>query len=142
MQQIKSLHKTLYQIGRIDETEYSAEVYERLEKLRLYKKLTEEGCSQETALEALKISRATFYRWKNLYNNEGLTGLERQSKRPIKIRRNTWCADDEQLVLKIRKQYPMWGKNKIATILQREHNKTLSTSTIGRIITRFIKAEK
>ena len=62
MQQLY-LHKKFYQIKRIDERQYSKEAYERYDKIRLFYKLLEEGCSEKTALEAIKTSRATLYRW-------------------------------------------------------------------------------
>ena len=61
------LHKKVYQVNEIDETEYSQKVYGRLEKIKLFDRLKKEGCSAKTALEALKIPQSTIYRWKKNY---------------------------------------------------------------------------
>jgi len=61
MQQ-RMLHRKFYHIQGIDETAYSQKTYDREKKLKLYQKLISEGCSQKTALEAIKASRATYYR--------------------------------------------------------------------------------
>jgi hypothetical protein len=48
--QNKVLLGKFYQIKKIDQTEYSPHVFERLEKIRLYNKLSAERCSKDTAL--------------------------------------------------------------------------------------------
>ena len=61
------LHRKLYHLNKIDESEYSSEAYKRYEKLRLYSKLRSEGCSERSALEAIGMSRATYFRWLKKY---------------------------------------------------------------------------
>lgn len=141
MQYIKRLHHKLYHVSRIDETKYSPETYERLEKLKLYQKLRDELCSQRTALEAIKTSRSTYYRWKNNYEKFGLKGLENDDRCPLSIRKHTWTTQDEKLVLKIRKNNPLYGKSKIAAILARDYKKILSISMVGRILKKLITAK-
>jgi hypothetical protein len=80
------------------------------------------------------MSRATYYRWKERYQTQGLIGLENKSKRPDKLRKHTWSDDDVRLILSLRKQYPLWGKHKIAVMLKRQHNKQMSASMVGRIL--------
>ena len=133
------IHRKFYQIQGIDETDYSQKAYDRKEKLRIYGKLVSEGCSQKTALEAIKISRATYYRWKRSYQLFGLAGLEDESRSPNNPRKTAWTRKDERLVLKVRKKFKLWGKYKIAAILSREYRINLSASTVGRIISKFIK---
>jgi|GEM_PF-6963421 len=89
MQQLK-LHNKIYQISRIDETEYSKEAYERLEKVKLFKQLKDEGCSAKTAIAALKVPISTLYRWKNRYKILGMLGLENENKRPNVLRKAQW----------------------------------------------------
>ena len=60
--QTKILHKKFYQVRSLNGREYSPEVLERESKLKFYKQLIWEGCSQKTALKAIKVSRATYYR--------------------------------------------------------------------------------
>ena len=79
------------------------------------------------------ISRQTFYRWKRRFDRHNLTTLEEHSHRPRKARRPTWTAELAERVLSLRKQYPRWGKDKLAVLLRRE-NLTVSTSMVGRIL--------
>jgi hypothetical protein len=123
MQQLV-LHKKLYQIGKIDETAYSSLVYERLEKINFFKK---------------KISRSTLYRWKKKYKVQGLIGLENESTRPNNLRQSKQNQAVIQLIAKLRKQNPLYGKEKIKILLQRDHKITLSVSTVGRTISDLIK---
>src|SRR5437868_2942174 len=133
------LPKRVYQLGRIDETEYSPKVYERLEKINLFKKLKSEVCSAQTALSALKVPQATIYRWNKNYIEYGLSGLEDQSKRPNKIRRSQWKRDIIQKILSLRKNNPLYGKYKIAVLLKRDYQIIASVSTVGRIIGYLVK---
>jgi transposase InsO family protein len=79
------------------------------------------------------ISRQTFYRWKRRFDRHDLRTLEERSHRPRKIRRPTWTADLAERVLALRKQYPRWGKDKLAVLLAREKLR-VSTSMVGRIL--------
>ena len=133
------LHKKLYQLNKIDESSYSQIVYKRYEILRLYKKLRAEGSSEATALEALGVSRSTFFRWAKRYKELGLEGLEEQSRTPKTLRKPSWKSEEEKAVLKIRKKYPLFGKNKIAVMLKRESDKIIPASTIGRILKKLLK---
>jgi len=80
------------------------------------------------------ISRQTFYRWKRRFDRHDLTTLEERSHRPRKVRQPTWSARLAERVLSLRKQFPRWGKDKLAVLLRREHL-TVSTSMVGRILT-------
>lgn len=138
MQQIY-LQEPYYKTRRIDCNTYSPEALERREKLKLYVQLREEGCSEKVALKAIGCSRPTYYRWKKAYLHKGLRGLENRSRTPLKNRKPMWDKRTEQLVLHIRRQFKLWGKLKIATILQREHQISVSPSTVGRILAKLIR---
>lgn len=130
--------KPFYPKTGINENEYSDLAYDRLEKLRLFKQLRSEGCSEKSALRAISTSRATYYRWLRGYQNDGLNGLENGCRCPNTVRTPSWNNELEHLVLKIRKTYPLWGKYKIAAIIKRDHGKDVSISTVGRIISKHI----
>ncbi len=132
--QTYNLRKKVYQIKRIDESEYAPKVYERYEKIRLYQKLRREGCSEKTALEAIKISRAQYFRLKRRYKSLGLEGLEDESKRPKKLREPLWDSKTEKIVIAMRHKYALWGKHKLSVIINRELGVNISASTIGRIL--------
>jgi len=79
------------------------------------------------------ISPQTFYRWKHRYDPYHLESLEDHSRRPQHLRQPTWSIELVQAVLRLREQYPRWGKDKIV-ILLREQGWQISTSIVGRII--------
>ncbi len=136
--QIIYLHKKVYQINTIDGSEYSLKAIERYEKLRLFQKLRGEGCSEKTALEAIKMSRASYFRWKRKYGAMGLAGLEDESKRPHNVRKPQWDKKTEDAVIIIRLKYRYFGKEKIAVMLKRELSKEISVSMVGRILTKAL----
>lgn len=85
------------QINNIDESDYGKEAYEILDKLKLFKKLINERCSFKKALEAIKTTRATYYRWIRRYKEFGLADLENESIRPNKVRRPFWKVETERI---------------------------------------------
>ena len=133
MQQLM-LHEKLYPISRIDETSYSETVYERLRKIELFKKMSNEGCSRKTICESLQVSQATLYRWQKNYKKYGLSGLEDESKRPNNVRKKTWKQHAVRKIEELRRKNPLYGKQKIAVLLKRDHMTYVSISTVGRII--------
>lgn len=52
-------HRKWYHITKIDESPYSKVALEGYEKVQLYNKLRNEGCSEVLSLEAIGVSRAT-----------------------------------------------------------------------------------
>ncbi len=76
------------------------------------------------------ISRQSFYRWKRRYDPEHLVSLQDRSHRPHRQRQPTWTPELAERVLRLRRQYPCWGQDKPAVLLQRE-GKQVSTSMVG-----------
>ncbi len=83
------------------------------------------------------ISPQTFYRWQRRYNPHHLETLESRSHTPRRLRRPTWTPEQVEAVLKLREEYPRWGKDKLMVLL-REKGIILSASMIGRIL-RYLK---
>jgi len=82
------------------------------------------------------ISPQTFYRWKKRYNPHHLESLEDRSHKAHHLRRPTASAELIESVLKLREDYPRWGKDKLAVLL-RDRGCQVSTSMVGRIIRRL-----
>lgn len=82
------------------------------------------------------ISPQTFYRWKKRYNPWHLESLENRSCRPKHVRQPTYSADLVNAVLRLREEYPRWGKDKLVILLHRE-GLGCSASTVGRILRRL-----
>lgn len=140
--QTKRLHKRYYYISKIDERDYSKTVWERKQKLDLFDRLICEGCSEDTALQAINLSRATYYRLKARFQKNSLAGLEYQSRKPHHIKQPQWSPEIETKVCEIRNKFRVWGKDKIAVILKREFNIKISISTVGRILSKLLENGK
>ena len=110
----------------------------RLKQLELYEKLRGEGCCEATALDALGWSRATYYRWKMRYREDGLDGLESGSCAPRQRRVCQWTKQQEQQVLHLRQRFPLWGKRKLWRVLVRDQGWVLSESTVGHIVAKLV----
>jgi putative transposase len=80
------------------------------------------------------ISRQTFYRWRRRYDPLDLATLEGRSHRPHHRRQPTWSFHLAEKVLRLRLQFPRWGKDKLAVLL-RKQKIAISTSMLGRILT-------
>jgi len=84
------------------------------------------------------ISPQTFYRWKRRYNRKELSSLEDRSHRPCHVRQPTYSVELVEAVLRLREEYPRWGKDKLVVLL-REKGFSCSASTVGRIIGKLKK---
>ena len=80
------------------------------------------------------ISRQTFYRWKPRYDGWDLSTLEDRSHRPHHRGQPTWTGEQAERVRRLREQYPRWGKDKLAVLLQQQ-GWAVSVSMVGRILT-------
>lgn len=138
--QLKFLQEPYYRTRHINDKPLSEVVKKRLKQLELFQALRKDGCSETLALKAIDLSRATLYRLKKNYRDKGLLGLENKSTRPYKVRKPQWSRATEQRVLHLRRQFPLWGKLKIAAILERENGPRLSPSTVGRILDKLLKS--
>jgi len=94
--------------------------------------------SQNVALTCrhFGISRQTFYRWRRRYYPLDLSSLEARSHCPRRRRWPTWSFPLEEKVLTLRRQFPRWGKDKLAVLVRRA-GMTVSTSMVGRILTQL-----
>lgn len=79
------------------------------------------------------ISPQTFYRWKERYDPKHTESLEDLSHRPKHLRQPTYSVELIEAVLRLREEYPRWGKDKLVILLRRE-GFTCSASTVGRIL--------
>lgn len=93
-----------------------------------------EGSSNTLCQNYAGISRSTYYRYKKRIKNVEIF----KSTRPYNVRKKQYTQSQVNLIVKIRKDSPTYGKFKIAVILKRDHGVTLSESTVGRIIKELI----
>jgi len=133
--QIKGLHRNIYRLYSYARTQECLEVYRQKyqNQVQLWKKLAAEGLGLVLLQETVGISRATYYRHRKILKNLE-KGITPPSKSPKSLNKPKWGESHKQLVLQIRRANPTYGKEKIAIILKRDHQQTISQSTVGRIL--------
>jgi putative transposase len=132
---IVGLPKSFYYVSRHGPIELSYKAHDRLSKLKIWKRLREEGYSSQQAAELVDVPRANLYRWQKRMEEGGLRGLEDRSHRPKNCRRPMWSPKLSEAVIELREQYG-WGKEKLTPLLLKEGWQT-SESTVGRILKRL-----
>lgn len=139
--QIKGLHKNIYKLYAYARTQECLNLYiqKYQDQVQRWQKLGSEGVSLELRQEIVGISRATYYRHRNILKNLE-KGITPPSKKPIKLNKPKWGESHKQLVIQVRRENPTYGKEKIAIILKRDHGQTISQSTVGRIL-KFLKGK-
>ena len=103
------------------------------QRIRAFQVWQETGKVEQACQEA-KISRSTFYYWKQRFLEDGYPALEDvRSHAPINPRRTD--AAVEQEVISLKKNNPAWGKARIAAkISNQKSNKSVSPNTVRRIL--------
>ena len=91
------------------------------------------GKTGPEASRILGVPRSTLYRWRRSLREKGPKGLEDKSRRPKSRRQPTWSVETADAVLRLREQYPHWGKDKVVVLLKRQ-GRSASTSMVGRIL--------
>lgn len=133
--QIKSLHKNIYKLYSYARTQECLDAYRAKHQMRVnrWKAAKAEGLNDAACQRLSGISRASYYRAKKRLTeiNDGRIPPSKARKHQTKPR---WGEAERQLVLKVRRENPSYGKEKIARILSRDYRKTFSVSTIGRIL--------
>ena len=133
--QIKALHKNVYRLYGYARTQECLDAHRRKheERVHRWRSLKAEGLSDEAAARLSGISRAGYYRSVKALEKmkQGLLPPSKARKRQNKPR---WGEAEKQLVLAVRRANPAYGREKIAIILARDHARTISPSTVGRIL--------
>jgi transposase InsO family protein len=133
---IVGLPKEFYYLSRNRPIELSHLAQQRLQWLKTWQRLREEGFTAQKAAEILRLPRSTLYRWQKRVEEQGLRGLEDGDRRPKHVRRPQWSPELAEAVLSLREAYPGMGKEKLWKLLSRVDVHT-SASTVGRILKRL-----
>lgn len=120
----------LERLARLGGAVLSSVAKRRLEWIDWYRS---HGENARRTCRHFSISPDTFYRWLRRYDGRDLTRLEDRSHRPRRLRQPTWSPKLAAEVLRLREQFPRWGKDKLVILLRRE-GWQVSTSMVGRII--------
>src|SRR4030065_1675298 len=126
-----TVHGALRMAGR--GPELSAQARRRLKWMDYYES---HGHNARLTCRYFGVSPQTFYRWRRRYDHRNLRTLEDRSRRPRRRRQPTWSQELAQAVLRLREEYPRWGKDKLVVLLRREEWQ-VSTSMVGRILRRL-----
>lgn len=136
MKVVHRLPDVFYHAARHAPADLSPKAQQRLQWLRIWQDLRDEGYSSTRASQLLGQSRAALYRWQKRLRGRRLAALEDRSRRPKRRRGPTWTPELAEAVLRLREQYPRWGKDKLVVLLHRE-GWGVSASMVGRIIKRL-----
>ena len=142
--QIVYLHKSIYKLKRVvsPEENFDPKILLINDQVKTWIKLKSHKVPEAEISKIVGISRASFYRYNKALSIYGLRGLERRSKRPKSFRQSQILSSMVELILKLRRENPTYGKAKICVLLKRDHKVTISESTVGRVIVRLIEQGK
>jgi putative transposase len=101
------------------------EAARRRDALARWCKARAAGLTAKDAAQVVGVPLATLYRWSKQ--------VTPRPRRPVRLRKARWPSDLVVAVERLRLDFPMWGKDKLAPLLAREGFKT-SASTVGRIL--------
>ncbi len=134
--QIHGLHKNIYKLYSYARTQECLDAYRQQyeDKVRHWTDLKAEGVCDAKCQKFVGMSRSTYYRHKQVLDKLR-HGIAPPSKRPKRVNKPRWGEAERQLVLRIRRENPTYGKEKIAVIINRDDGKIISASTVGRILT-------
>ena len=83
------------------------------------------------------IGRSTFYKWLNCFVESNLRSLETKNRRPKTVRSRQAVACKDSRVIALRKQYPYFGKKKIAVLYRRQYREEITDWYVQRVIEQF-----
>ena len=109
-------------------------IYNRKLLLEHWLELKAQGVNDKTLQAVLKISRATFFRWKRAYDSRGVYGLKPKTTRPLRVRQPDVLTKDTLATIRaLREQHPFYGKVKIHALCL-EQGLSISLSSVGRAL--------
>ena len=133
--QIFHLHRKILGLYAHTIPEKRKSEYEKLceETVWKWEKLKKNKVRDKEIQTILGISRATYYRRKKF-----LECPIYKSKKPLNARVSRFKEDIYNLILKIRRENPTYGKLKITVILRRDYDVQISESSVGRIMKKLL----
>lgn len=109
-------------------------IYNRKLLLEHWLELKAKGVDDNTLQAVLKISRATFFRWKRAYDSHGLYGLKPKTTKPRHVRQPDVLTKDVLATIRaLREQHPFYGKVKIHALCTQQ-GLSISLSSVGRAL--------
>lgn len=105
------------------------------QKVKIFDWHKAHGENESLTARHFGIGRMTLYRWLKRFRQQGIVGLNEQSRKPRQVRQPVIPSEIIIRVIQLRKQYPAWSKYKLQALLRREAI-IISASTIGRTLKR------
>lgn len=139
--QIKGLHRNIYRLSAyaMRQESLSAAAETRRKQLGDWEMLKARKVPDSEIARITGISRSSYYRHKKALQTFGAIGLEARSRRPKNVRKSRVPQEWRDLVLKLRRANPTYGKAKIHAIMSRDHGINSSESTVGRILSNLME---
>lgn len=133
--QIVGLHRSIYKLYSYARKQECLDAYRTKydSVIKQWELLKSSGTRVDKIPEIVGYSRATYYRAKKILVLLS-QGQRPPSKRPHRVNKPRWGEAQRQLVLRVRRDNPTYGKAKIAVILARDFQQFLSESSVGRIL--------
>lgn len=107
-----------------------------IERLSVILHFAEHPASISETCRHFGISRSTFHRWIDRFDPEDVSSLADKSHEPLTLRQPAIDTKTIELIRMYRMRYTQMGKERIAELLQLDHDITVSPSSVGRIIER------
>lgn len=117
-----------YRVARIPELSKKAR-----QRLKWFDYYNTHNLNARLTCRYFGISPQTFNRWKRRYDPKHTKSLEDHSHHPRHVRQPVYPVKLAEAVLRLREEYPRWGKDKLVILLYREGFAS-SASTVGRIL--------
>lgn len=105
---------------------------ERLEWIIFYNTVGERNATR-TALY-FGIHRSCLHKWLARFDSLKVISLEEESRKPCHTRVWEVTPEEESRVIAIRKRHPVWGKQKLKVVYQKEYGENISTWKIERVV--------
>jgi putative transposase len=131
--QIRHLQRPIYRAARLAsrlETQERSDGVERRDAVARWRQAVRDGLTVAKAAKAVRKPLATLYRWEKQ--------TARKSTRPHSVRKSTRETKLVLAVERLRKQHPMWGRDKIAPLVWRDGFEA-SVASVGRIIASLVE---
>lgn len=110
----------------------SREALGRLEWMIFYE--TKAKCKAALVCRHFAIGKSVFYKWLKKFDETNLRTLETKSRRPKRVRGRQAVLFKDDRVIALRKQYPYFGKKKLAVIYRRIYQENITDWYIQRVI--------
>lgn len=83
------------------------------------------------------ISRKTFYKWFNIFNESNIRSLEDRKRSPLNTRKPEYLPVEVERVINLQLKYPVLGREKLAVFYKEEYKCEISNWSMRRIVHDF-----